>query len=108
MTTVLEVVKQFCVDNHKCIVPPDKRNLIGQRVASYWYGTYKNAENLPRIPQNEPEGQFEVVVYPDWFSPKIYEIVEKFYDEMRANRKKIPIKSQPFTKLHRASWNKKV
>jgi hypothetical protein len=91
MATVFMVIEQFCIENHKCIVTPEKRNIIGQRVSGYWNGTFQGQSPLPRITQLEPEGkQYEVVLYPEWFKPKMYEIVEKFYAEMRANRKKIP------------------
>lgn len=100
MATVFSQVVAFCENNHRCIVSQEKRNEIGKMVSSYYYGTYKDATPLPKIFQIEPDGQFEVVFYPDWFTPKIYEIVENYYRDIKKNRNRIPLKSAYSRVIH--------
>lgn len=107
MPSVFERIVAFCEANHKCIVPQQKRNDIGKQVSSYWYGTFKNHESPPKKNQIEPEGcQFQVLDYPDWFTPKMDEIIENFYSSLKKNRERIPLKSTYKKVIHPALTKK--
>jgi hypothetical protein len=104
MATVFKVIEQFCIDNHKCIVSREHRNKIGVIVANSWDGLeIQHHFTLPKVESIEPDGTYLVIDYPNSFSPIIRDKVEKYYDEMRANRKKIYGTKNGFTKLYRAS-----
>lgn len=91
--TVFEGIVLYCEDNHKCIVDIHKRREIGELVKKKWYKITSRPLPTTKANQLEPDGmEYNVIRYPEYFSPYIREVVEEFYQNLRNNRKKIPIR----------------
>lgn len=99
MTTVYIEIVKYCEKKDKIIPIRTEREKIGIEVSRRWR---REGGQLPvtKIKQEEVDGEFYVVEYPDSFSPTIENYVHRYYLSLSSvppkikKRKRIPIKSK--------------
>ncbi len=111
MSTIFKRCFAYSKNNKVPILSVRERKFIGKQAAA----AYHKAEvkkPLYRLKMQEPEGFFEVIVYPSIFSPEIDAIISNFYksgrivpqetfvetsesEKISKKRRRIPLNSRP-------------